>query len=209
MKAETISEKIKRVFGKDSLTKLRELLGTSEQKFKDAKLKDGTVIRYDGETPVKGAKIMCITADGEVACPDGDHVLETGETVSVKGGLIDAVKPAGEPEQEMATDSAKVAEQAKVEEVKKVIESIVKETVFSETKELKEKFASLEAANKKQGEELSAAKEVNKQLFALIEQIADLPSDEPADTPKGNKKDLLKDIKNDAMAFRKSVNQKG
>lgn len=206
----TITEKIKAAFGKESIAKLKELLNpVVEQKFKDAKLQDGTVIRYDGETPAKGARIMCITADGEVPCPDGDHVLETGETVTVKGGLIDAVKPAGEPEQEMADDPNKVAEQAKAEEVKKVIESIVKETVFAETKDLKEKFAALEALNKKQGEELAAAKEVNKQLFSMIEQIADLPSDEPAEEPKkGLGKDFFKELRKDTMEFRKSVSKR-
>lgn len=206
----TISEKIKQAFGKDSIQKLRDLINPAvEHKFKDAKLKDGTVIRYDGETPAKGAKIMCITPEGEVACPDGDHVLESGEIISVKGGMIDAVKPAGAPEEQMQGDPTKVAEQAQVEAAKKVIESIVKETVFAETKELKEKFASLEQENKKQAEELAAAKEVNKQLFSMIEQIAEAPSEEPAETPKGSlKKDFFKELRAEAQEFRKSVKGK-
>ena len=55
--------------------------------FVDAKLVDGTIIRY--ESLEIGATLSVVGEDGEiVAAPDGQHELESGEVVSTEEGVI-------------------------------------------------------------------------------------------------------------------------
>lgn len=67
-----------------------------KQLFMDAKLKDGTTIRIEGDTPEKGAKVTVITEDGEVPAPDGAHELEDGSEIHTEGGEISQIESAGE-----------------------------------------------------------------------------------------------------------------
>ena len=57
------------------------------QAFVDAKLVDGTIVRYD--TLEVGAALSVVGEDGEiVAAPNGDHELESGEIVRTEEGVI-------------------------------------------------------------------------------------------------------------------------
>lgn len=53
-------------------------------------LKDGTMIRVDGDVAV-GASVYVQSPDGEMPLPDGDYELETGEILSAEGGKITAI----------------------------------------------------------------------------------------------------------------------
>ena len=57
------------------------------QAFVDAKLVDGTIVRYDALEV--GAALSVVGEDGEiVAAPNGDHELESGEIVRTEEGVI-------------------------------------------------------------------------------------------------------------------------
>ena len=58
----------------------------------EAKLKDGTVIHYEGEL-MEGTAIMVITPDsGHIAAPDATHELEDGTKVTTVGGLVTKIE---------------------------------------------------------------------------------------------------------------------
>jgi hypothetical protein len=57
------------------------------QAFVDAKLVDGTIVRYDALEV--GSALSVVGEDGEiVAAPDGQHELESGEIVRTEEGVI-------------------------------------------------------------------------------------------------------------------------
>jgi len=134
------------------LTKIKTLLGVESEEVRLAqmKLEDGlTIVESDFE---EGASIEIVTEDGKVSMPVGDYTLEDGRMVVVKEeGLIAEIKEAKEEEEE--TTEEVTEEEAKTEEKeeyaeetkapKKVIESITKESFFSEIEKLKEENESL------------------------------------------------------------------
>ena len=94
------------------LPEIKKLLfSETEEKFEDAKLIDGTIVRY--ESLEIGAALSVVGEDGEVVpAPDGEHELESGDIVRTEGGLIVEImspepveEEAGEEkEEEMAAD---------------------------------------------------------------------------------------------------------
>jgi len=134
------------------LTKIKTLLGVESEEVRLAqmKLEDGlTIVESDFE---EGASIEIVTEDGKVSMPVGDYTLEDGRMVVVKEeGLIAEIKEAKEEEEE--TTEEVTEEEAKSEEKeeyaeetkapKKVIESITKESFFSEMEKLKEENETL------------------------------------------------------------------
>lgn len=145
--------------------------------FKDAKLKDGSVIRYDGETPVQGAPVFVITAEGELPAPTGEHVMEDGSILVVQDGVIMEVKPAVEQAPEVAEDMAQESEEDKI---KKIIETKVKESYFS----LEEKFNALQAKYDALEIASNKSKEVAEKTFSLLEEFTAEPSETPTEAPK-------------------------
>ena len=135
------------------LTKIKTLLGVESEEVRLAqmKLEDGlTIVESDFE---EGASIEIVTEDGKVSMPVGDYTLEDGRMVVVKEeGLIAEIKEAKEEEEEETTEEV-TEEEAKSEEKeeyaeetkapKKVIESITKESFFSEMEKLKEENETL------------------------------------------------------------------
>jgi hypothetical protein len=101
-----ISEEIKA-----KMPAIKKLLFGSVQKFVDAKLVDGTIVRIEPEVAV-GATVQVIGADGELLpAPDAQHQLEDGSVVSTEGGLILEViaapaAPAEKPEDMEAAPAA-------------------------------------------------------------------------------------------------------
>ena len=78
---------ISELVGKN-LPEIKKLLfRETEEKFEDAKLVDGTIVRY--EVLEIGAALSVVGEDGEVVpAPDGEHELESGEVVRTEGGVI-------------------------------------------------------------------------------------------------------------------------
>lgn len=148
----------------------------SEQKFMDAKLKDGTIVSYDGETPMPGMPFFVVDEAGnKLPAPDGEHELEDGTIIVVSGGMIAEVKPSEAPAAEEGMNDEGANKPMKEADVKKIVESIVKETVFS-NQEYLDKISALEKANAFLKEELESQKNLLKETFSLVEKIANTPS---------------------------------
>ena len=80
----TIKELVKKHFN---------LVEVTEQSFGEIKTADGELtLSYEGDELAQGLAIFVVTADGNVAAPDGEHMLEGGITIVTKDGLIEAIK---------------------------------------------------------------------------------------------------------------------
>jgi hypothetical protein len=140
---------------KDYAVKLEEALAPPAPEMTTGKLKDGTVVQYEGELK-EGSKLMVVTEDaGAIDAPDGTHELESGVKVSTVGGLVTKIEtveaPAETPapameEQMKATFSAHKTALEKSIETKFAAE---KETLLKEITELKKiQLSTLNAINK-------------------------------------------------------------
>ena len=140
------------------LNKVRSLLGI-EIKLEQRKLDDSTTT-VEAESFEKGQEIMIVTEDEQkIALPVGEYKMQSGEMLVVKEeGIIDEIKAEEkeETEEKEEVDSRK-KEDEKYEEkdeemsaddskpIKKTVESIVKETFFSEMETLKKENEELKS----------------------------------------------------------------
>jgi hypothetical protein len=64
--------------------------------FLEAKLKDGTIVKVEGEGLAEGAAVKVVTEDmpDGIPAPDGVHMLEDGTEVETKDGIIASIKEA-------------------------------------------------------------------------------------------------------------------
>lgn len=68
-----------------------------EEKFGDIKLKDGTVLRLEGEEPSVGLQIRKVGYDGSLsAIHDGVYETSDGKSISIVGGAIEGVQSAAD-----------------------------------------------------------------------------------------------------------------
>jgi len=123
----------------------------SKELFLDAKLKDGTAIKVEGDSVVEGAKVMVVTAEGEIPAPDGVHELEDGLKVETKDAVIVKLEPA--MEEEKPEIEIEVAAKEKMEEVVEdvpvadagdPVEVEMMEMLKDFVKKMSEKMASME-----------------------------------------------------------------
>jgi len=148
------------------LNKVRELLGM-EIKLEQRKLEDGVTI-IEADAFEAEAEVVIITEDEQrIPLPIGDYKMDDGMILVVaEEGIISEIKEEAaeeevieeeaekeyeEKEEEMATEEAKP--------VKKVVESVSKETYFSEIEALKKENEEL----KSQIEKLSKVEEVTEE----------------------------------------------
>jgi hypothetical protein len=131
------------------LTQIKQLLGM-EVKLEQMKLADGmTLIEADSFEPEMS--VVIVTEDDQrIALPVGEYELEDGRILVVAvEGIIAEVKeaPAQEEEAPMEQPEAEVPVEAEAEVTnpKKTVESIIKETFFSEMEALKLENAELKA----------------------------------------------------------------
>ena len=129
------------------LSKIKTLLGVEAEEVKLAQMKlvDGLTI-VESESFKAEDSIVIITEDGKVPLPEGDYELEDGRLLVVKEeGVIFEVKE-GEAKEEEKEEEEVVEEEAKEEEEymeketaspKKIVETISKESFFSEIEALK------------------------------------------------------------------------
>ena len=68
-----------------------------EDKFGEAALVDGTIVKWDGEL-VEGVSLIVISPEGEVSAPDGVHEFEDGSIVETAGGLVISIQAVGSEE---------------------------------------------------------------------------------------------------------------
>jgi len=183
------------------LNKVKELLGM-EVKLEQRKLEDGvTVIEADAFEA--GAEVMIVTEDEQmIPLPVGEYVMEGGEEVLVvtEEGLISEIKAKEEEvEEEVVEEEAKKDYEEKEEEmaeesrpIKKTVESIVKETFFTEIENLKKENAELKAkletlSSDENTNEETTVEATNEEVTTteVLEEVAEveLSSAEPAAKP--------------------------
>ena len=160
------------------LNKVRELLGM-EIKLEQRNLEDGVTI-IEADAFEAEAEVVIITEDEQrIPLPIGEYKMEDGMILVVaEEGIIaeikeeaaeeevieeEAEKEYEEKEEEMATEEAKP--------VKKVVESVSKETYFSEIEALKKENEEL----KSQIEKLSKVEEVTEEV---VEEKTELSAEE-------------------------------
>ena len=186
------------------LNKVKELLGM-EVKLEQRKLEDGVTV-IEAESFEAGSEVMIVTEDEQmIPLPVGEYVMEGGEQVLVvtEEGLISEIKAKEEEvEEEVVEEEAKKDEEEKEEEmadesrpIKKTVESIVKETFFTEIENLKKENAELKAKletlssdeNTNEEVEETTNEEVTNEVETTteVEEVAEveLSSEEPAAKP--------------------------
>ena len=160
---------------KSILNKVRTLLGL-EVKLETMRLSDG-VSMLEAESFEAGQPVFILTEDEQrIALPIGEYELEDGRIlVVIEEGVIADVREAAEPEVEVEVEAPEAempAEEEMAQEpaapvAKKIIESVTKESFFSEIEALK-----------KENEELKAQLELSKTEVA--EEVAPVElSEEP------------------------------
>ena len=162
---------------KNVINQIKELLGM-EVKLATMKLSDGMTI-LEAEVFEAGAEVFIVAEDQKIALPVGEYELEDSKMlVVIEEGIIAEIKemeaeeemPMEEPEAEAEVEVEAEAEAPK--EIKKTVESIVKETFFSEMEALKI-----------ENEELKAKLE----MFSKVEPTTEVATEE---TTKENKVEL-------------------
>ena len=172
------------------LNKVRELLGM-EVKLEQRKLDDSTTT-VEAESFEKGEEIMIVTEDEQkIALPVGEYKMQSGEILVVKEeGIIEEVKAEEKEEDEEVIEEDSKKEDEKYEEkeeemsaedskpIKKTVESIVKETFFSEMEALKKENEEL----KSQLQELSKEEVKETESETITEEVkeeVELSTEEP------------------------------
>ena len=138
---------------KSILNKVRTLLGL-EVKLETMKLSDG-VSMLEAEMFEAGQPVFILTEDEQrIALPVGEYELEDGRIlVVIEEGIIADVREAAEPEVEVEVEAPEAempAEEEMAQEpaaptAKKIIESVTKESFFSEIEALKKENEELKA----------------------------------------------------------------
>lgn len=138
---------------KSILNKVRTLLGL-EVKLETMKLSDGVSL-LEAESFEAGQPVFILTEDEQrIPLPIGEYELEDMRVlVVIEEGVIADVREAAEPEVEVEVEAPEAEAPVVEEEVaasadatpKKVIESIVKESFFSEIEALKKENEELKA----------------------------------------------------------------
>jgi hypothetical protein len=153
---------------------------TTEQTFIDAKLVDGTIIRY--ESLEVGMPLLVIDEAGnELPAPDGEHELEDGTKITVESGIIT----------EIATkeEEAPEVEEAPIEQPMAAVETVSKEdfeTLKTEVDNLKTRFEEFTKTNETLTADNVALKEIVKETFSIVEKLAKVPSDNPVTVRSNN-----------------------
>ena len=153
---------------------------TTEQTFIDAKLMDGTIIRY--ESLEVGMPLLVIDEAGnELPAPDGEHELEDGTKVTVEAGIITEVASKEE--------EAPEEEEMPIEQPMAAVETVSKEdfeTLKNEVAELKTKFEEFSTINETLSADNIAMKEIVKETFSIVEKLANVPTENPISVRSNN-----------------------
>ena len=130
-----------------------------EEKFGEAILVDGTIVKWEGDL-VEGAALVVVLPEGEVAAPDGVHELEDGTIIETAGGLVVSIQAVGEEveveeDNEFTTEMLdSLIEKALAKYAKAFTTSL--EAVNADNKSLKLELASVIAAKNEMKEEFKA-----------------------------------------------------
>ena len=161
------------------INQIKTLLGM-EVKLETMKLSDGVTV-LEAEMFEAGNEVFVVTEDEQkIALPIGEYEMEDGRIlVVVEEGVISEIKEKEEEEEEMPEEEAPIEEEAKKEQEmetakaapKKIVESMIKESFFSEIEALKNENNALKA-------ELSKLKEAKEVELSEVKPISFNPENE-------------------------------
>ena len=150
-----------------------------EVKLETMKLSDGVTV-LEAEMFEAGNEVFVVTEDEQkIALPIGEYELEDGRMlIVVEEGIISEIKEK-EAEEEEVEEEAPIEEEAKKEQEmetskaapKKIVESMIKESFFSEIEALKNENIALKA-------ELSKLKEAKEVELSEVKPISFNPENE-------------------------------
>jgi len=110
--------------------------------FKEAKTKDGVIVKYEGE--LKEGTPLTVMVEGVAApAPDGEHELQDGTIVTVAGGLVTGIKKKevepmpGEAEMNKMVEAKFSAQKTELEKLFETKFAAEKQGLIDEVKELK------------------------------------------------------------------------
>jgi hypothetical protein len=160
------------------INQIKTLLGM-EVKLETMKLSDGVTV-LEAEMFEAGNEVFVVTEDEQkIALPIGEYELEDGRIlVVVEEGIISEIKEK-EVEEEEVEEEAPIEEEAKKEQEmetskaapKKIVESMIKESFFSEIEALKNENNELKA-------ELSKLKEAKEVELSEVKPISFNPENQ-------------------------------
>lgn len=183
---------------KDAKTILSELkkvlFGDEVQQFKEATLKDGTIIKYDGEL-AQGTALIAVTPEGEVPIPDGTYEMEDGTMVTTAGGLVAEMVPPSK----MNEDEAFAEKMKPFDERMGKLEESLKTLVDLATKQ-NESFEAVAKENKELKEAIGKQDEVNETILKGLEKFSKAPSGKPAEKKKNPLKENDEEVEDPIAA---------
>ena len=136
----------------EAINTLKVFLGMEKQEEKvvklaeQMKLDNGTIIEV--EALEVGAAVAIVNEEERIPLPAGEYKLEDGRVlVCTEDGVLAEIKDAEieTPEQEQVEEEAPMMSEEPAKEIKKVVESTVKETFFAEIEKLKAENEELKA----------------------------------------------------------------
>jgi len=169
------------------LNKVRELLGM-EVKLAERRLEDGQT-RIEAEEFAAGFQVVIVTEDDQrIPMPEGEYKLD-GEEEEIlvikeegvifeikKEEVVDREEEVDVEEEVEVKDEVVEEEMAAEKPVKKTVESIVKETFFTEIEALKKENEELKA-------EIEHLSKVETKEEVTTEEVVELSNEEPAVKP--------------------------
>ena len=166
------------------LNKVREILGM-EVKLEQRKLDDKVTV-IEAESFEQGEEVMIITEDEQkIALPIGEYKMESGEILVVaEEGIISELKEAEEEvvEEEVKEEVIEEEVEAATDEskpIKKTVESIVKETFFSDMEKLKKENEELKSQLQELSKDPVAEESTPEAIKEEIKEEVELSTEEP------------------------------
>ena len=160
----------------EAINTIKTFLGMEKEvKLAQEVLEDGAVLEADSFEP--GQAVSIVNEDERIALPVGEYELPEDRILVVQEeGIIAEIKTKEveeeAPEMEQVKEEAPMMSEEPAKEIKKTVESIVKETFFSEIEELKKENEELKAKLT----ELSKVEEVKEEVK---EEVVELKEEEP------------------------------
>jgi len=182
-----------------------EHFATDKINFIDVKLKDGTMVTYDGDMPMVGIPVFVLPSDGtdKIAPADGVLEFEDGTKIEVKDGIIIAVMPMEDAVGEVVVEDSMHPKKDEMENkipateqsARRLIESNIKETIFTKD----EVLAMFKSYKSEITKDINAITESNTALLSANESL----TNEIAKVSASNEM-LVNEVKN-ISAFSKEL----
>jgi hypothetical protein len=136
-----------------------------EENFLEAKLKDGTVVKVEGESLAEGAKVVVVTEEGEIPAPNGRHEISDGTIIETVDGLVKSIEAAPQVEVDAAAElpgqelpGVEMPKDGEEVEMGYMMPEEMMEMLKNFILKVSEKLAEMEMGNKKMEAEFNAFK---------------------------------------------------